>query len=446
MPVSVHLLFYFIAISISLTLLGGKTAVNTPFGKNLIGAFHDPSLVICNIDFLKKLPQRHLCNGMAEVIKSAAIANPDLFDFCATHSDAIVTDRDGIALTRILSDSISIKANVVIADPNESSLRAILNFGHSIGHALESLLSPDLLHGEAVSIGMVVEAIVSRNLGFCAVSTIQRLISCLRLYHLPTALPDSISVDEVLRRISLDKKNAGGKKRVVMICEIGSVIRDPATSEVSDNDLSLALSPRISLSPSSHIDGRITVPGSKSVSNRILCMVALSTNTVKISGLLFSHDTLFMINALRCLGVNITIGSDEMVTVVGSGGKLQPPPSSIYLGNAGTVARFLTTMVALLPAHTSVVMEGCKRMHHRPIRDLVEGCRQGGVRIDYLDRDDFLPIRVYGGGFRGGRIELSAEISSQFVSSILMIAPYASNPVILSLTSKQVITFFFNYL
>jgi len=127
--------------------VGGKTGVDTVHGKNLIGAFHQPARVYIDLAFLTTLPRRHLCNGLAEVIKAAAIWDPSLFEFLERHADGILAG-DCALLRRAVLEAVRIKAHVVTEDEREGGQREILNFGHSIGHAVEALMQPGMLHGE----------------------------------------------------------------------------------------------------------------------------------------------------------------------------------------------------------------------------------------------------------------------------------------------------------
>lgn len=151
--------------------IGGKTAIDTPTGKNLVGAIWQPQRIYIDLDFLGSLPQRELINGMAEVVKTAAISSEEEFTFLEANAEKIMVAvrgdvRQGAArfhgiehmLIRAISASARFKAHVVTEDERETGLRNLLNFGHSIGHAIEAYLTPEILHGECVAIGMVLEA------------------------------------------------------------------------------------------------------------------------------------------------------------------------------------------------------------------------------------------------------------------------------------------------
>lgn len=165
---------------------------------------------------------------------------------------------------------------------------------------------------------------------------------------------------------------------------------------------------------------KISVPGSKSYSNRALLAAALAKGTTVLTNLLLSDDTKVMIQALKDLGVKVT-QKGTTVTVKGSGGKFKKPKGKLFFGNAGTAIRFMTSALAL--QDFECVITGNPRMKNRPIRDLVNALRDGGAEIEYLGTEGYPPLLMKG-GFKGGKIKVPGEVSSQFVSSLLLISPY----------------------
>lgn len=362
-------------------------------------------------------------------------------------------------LKRIVLGSIRVKAHVVSADEREGGLRNLLNFGHSIGHAMEAILTPQLLHGECVAIGMVKEAELARYLGVLAPGAVARLTKCIASYGLPTTLHDKVvrkrsankhcPVDELISIMAIDKKNDGQKKKIVLLSGIGRTYEKKA-SVVADKDIRIILSPSVVVHPgvSSGLDVSCTPPGSKSVSNRVLVLAALGSGTCRITNLLHSDDTQFMLGAVSKLGgASFSWEDDGRVLVVsGNGGALQASPDDIYIGNAGTASRFLTSVVTLAnqSSVSSTVLTGNARMKERPIGPLVTSLKANGAEIEYLENEGCLPLRIgASGGFEGGEIELTANVSSQYVSSILMSAPYAKKPVTLRLVGGKVISQFY---
>jgi 3-dehydroquinate synthase len=196
--------------------VGGKTAINHPRGKNMIGAFHQPARVIADLDVLATLPQREIAAGLAEVIKYGPIADDAFLDWLHAHLPALVA-RDPAALAHAVKRSCEIKARVVGADERESGLRAILNFGHTFGHAIEAGLGYGAwLHGEAVGCGMVMAAELSRRLGLISAAYAARLTELIGRAGLPVRGP-ALGADRYLELMRLDKKAEAGEIRFVVI-------------------------------------------------------------------------------------------------------------------------------------------------------------------------------------------------------------------------------------
>ncbi|KAF2267163.1 Pentafunctional AroM protein [Lojkania enalia] len=461
--------------------IGGKTAIDTPAGKNLVGAFWQPERIYIDLQFLESLPKREIINGMAEVVKTAAIWNEEEFTALEGNAETILEaidkkpvdgrrNFDTIAhiLKRIVLGSVRVKAEVVSADEREGGLRNLLNFGHSIGHAMEAILTPQILHGECVAMGMVKEAELARYLGVLDPSAVARLTKCITSYQLPTSLADKVvrkrsankhcPVDELIRIMAVDKKNSGKQKKVVLLSGIGRTYEKKASS-VADRDIKLVLAPSVLVHPGIPADHAITCtpPGSKSISNRVLVLAALGSGSCRISNLLHSDDTQVMLDALaKMQGATFSWENDgKELIVVGNGGKLQATNDELYLGNAGTASRFLTSVAALAQSNgtiTSTIITGNSRMKERPIGPLVKSLRSMGIDIHYKVKEGSLPLRISAcGGFGAssgeraftGEIELAATISSQYVSSILMCAPYSKKPVTLRLVGGKPISQFY---
>ncbi|KAJ9651694.1 3-dehydroquinate dehydratase (3-dehydroquinase) [Neophaeococcomyces mojaviensis] len=449
--------------------IGGKTAIDTPLGKNLVGAIWQPQRIYIDLDFLGTLPPREVINGMAEVIKTAAISDENDFADLEENADVIMSAiraditagadrfrRIQHILKKIISASARFKAYVVTKDEREMGLRNLLNFGHSIGHAIEAFLTPQVLHGECVAIGMIKEAELARYLGVLNGVAVGRLQKCLTAYGLPTRLDDEkiqkltggkrCSVDGLLKKMGVDKKNEGAKKKVVLLSAIGRTHEEKA-SIVSDEDIRVALSPSIEITPGvpSALSVTCTPPGSKSISNRALVLAALGQGTCRVRNLLTSADTEVMLAALTRLGAATFSWEEdgEVLVVNGNGGKMRASKSELYLGNAGTAARFLTTVATLAqPSDVdTTVLTGNARMKQRPIGDLVDALLSNGAEMEYLGAPGCLPLNIIAsGGFEGGEIRLAAKVSSQYVSSLLMCAPYAKEPVTLKLVGGKPIS------
>ena len=204
--------------------VGGKTGINHPLGKNMIGAFYQPQQVVCDLDVLNTLPPREISAGLAEIIKYGPIADMPFLTWLESNLDALVA-KDPAALTHAIQRSCEIKAFVVSQDERESGLRAILNFGHTFGHAIESGLGyGEWLHGEAVGCGMVMAAHLSQRLGLVDVLFVARLTRLIERAGLPVKGPVLSATDNAGRYLDLmrlDKKSEAGEIRFVVINEPG---------------------------------------------------------------------------------------------------------------------------------------------------------------------------------------------------------------------------------
>lgn len=357
-------------------------------------------------------------------------------------------------LKRIVVESASTKAHVVSADEREGGLRNLLNFGHSIGHAFEGILTPQILHGECVAIGMVLEAVLARHLGVLDEAAVARLVKCLSSYELPTSANDSVvrrrsanrhcSVDQLLSIMNVDKKNEGKNKRIVLLSSIGRTYEQKATV-VAERDIRVVLSDAIQLMPiePKALTVNCVPPGSKSISNRALILAALGKGECRIRNLLHSDDTEVMMNSISKLkGATFTWEDDGKVLVIaGNGGKLQASEQDLYLGNAGTASRFLASVATLAEPTTQdySILTGNERMKSRPIGPLVEALSSNGATINFMEKAGSLPLKIEASnGMKGGDINLAATVSSQYVSSLLMAAPYAKKPVTIRLLGNPI--------
>ncbi|MBA4371748.1 MAG: 3-dehydroquinate synthase [Thermodesulfovibrio sp.] len=203
--------------------VGGKTGVNHPLGKNMIGTFWQPGLVWIDIATLRTLPRREFLSGLAEVIKYGVIWDQEFFCFLEQEREKILA-LDNAVLVRLISRSCEIKAEVVSKDERESGLRAILNYGHTIGHAVETATGyTRYLHGEAVAIGMMSAAVLAHLFGFIDRQTVERISALIRAYELPVVIPGEISFDVLLANMFLDKKTVSGELTFILPEKIGSV-------------------------------------------------------------------------------------------------------------------------------------------------------------------------------------------------------------------------------
>jgi 3-dehydroquinate synthetase len=209
--------------------LGGKTGFDLAEGKNLVGSFHAPQLVLADHDVLSTLPEVEFRAGLAEVVKHGVIADPELFALCAPGL-AAVRDR----LPEILRRAVSVKTRIIESDPYEVAERASLNFGHTVGHAIELVSSFCVRHGEAVAMGMVAEAKLAERLGIARKGLAGQISGALSALALPIHKPRELLRSEVIRAMRADKKKAAGVVRFALPVEIGRV---QVNVEVKDLEL-----------------------------------------------------------------------------------------------------------------------------------------------------------------------------------------------------------------
>ncbi len=211
--------------------VGGKTGVNHPLGKNMIGAFYQPRLVWTDVNTLRTLPRREFLAGMAEVIKYGVIWDEGLFRFLEDNRERILNlEKD--ALARVIKRSCEIKAEVVSKDEREGGLRAILNYGHTVGHAVETATGyTAFLHGEAVAIGMHAAAKLASSLGIMEKKDVARIRSLIDSYELPAIVPPDLDRGSLLSLMRIDKKAVAGEMKFVLPERIGSVKVQRVTDE-----------------------------------------------------------------------------------------------------------------------------------------------------------------------------------------------------------------------
>jgi 3-dehydroquinate synthase len=216
--------------------VGGKTAINHPLGKNMIGAFHQPKYVLADIDTLSTLPEREFKSGIAEIIKHACITDAEYFSWLEANMTALLA-REASALLYAIKRSIEIKADIVAKDETEQNVRAHLNFGHTFGHAIETGLGyGKWLHGEAVAAGMVAAAHLSAQLNYIDLSVVHRIKTLIQMAGLPTELPD-LPIDRYIDLMKIDKKSDAGVMKFVLLSSLG----EACVRTVKVNQAELAL-------------------------------------------------------------------------------------------------------------------------------------------------------------------------------------------------------------
>lgn len=204
--------------------VGGKTGVNHRLGKNMIGAFHQPRCVVIDTETLNTLPERELSAGLAEVVKYGLINDVEFFAWLEQHADTLMA-RDPVALSEAIERSCANKARIVAQDEKEGGVRALLNLGHTFGHAIETGMGYGVcLHGEAVAIGMVLAAEMSARLGWMTDAEVERARALLQKMQLPTQIPSELHIDNLLATMQVDKKVQDGVLRLILLKGIGQAV------------------------------------------------------------------------------------------------------------------------------------------------------------------------------------------------------------------------------
>jgi 3-dehydroquinate synthase len=218
--------------------LGGKTGIDLPQGKNLAGAFHPPALVLQDPDVLRTLPLVELRSGMGEVLKHGVISDPSLWRTCVEMGDPGEWADAWDKIADVVRRAVAVKVKVIEADPYEKGRRAVLNFGHTIGHAIETLSEYGLRHGECVAIGMVVEAQMSESLGLAKTGLTAEIADGVSIAGLPTEIPAGWNAAQILSAMKVDKKKSGGKVKFALPVQFGEVREG---MEVDDSTIEAAI-------------------------------------------------------------------------------------------------------------------------------------------------------------------------------------------------------------
>ncbi len=402
--------------------IGGKTGINNDFGKNLIGAFYNPKYILIFMDFINTLPREEVINGFAEIIKTAAINNKNLWNILIENDiDSVLNDK--LLMFKIIQITSTTKMKIVEEDAYDTAVanniqlpcpREHLNFGHTIGHIIE--YSQGLKHGYAVAIGMILESRLKENNEYLVPITIRNeIIECIRKYELPTECKN-FEISEICKYLKHDKKDG----RIVLIDEIGHSY----TKKCTLNQIIECMTIQRKLTHQ-HINEFVTYygPGSKSETNRVLILASLGRGKCIIKNALLSDDTLHMIKALQTLGIDIELQGNDIM-VVGSIGNIDfEGERTLFLGNSGTSMRFLTSLMIILNKGI-VNLTGVERMKQRPIGNLVSALKIYGINISAENNGKNPPIRVEGNtDFKSCEIFLDCSVSSQYLTGLLMVAP-----------------------
>ena len=200
--------------------IGGKTAIDLTHGKNLLGTFHQPRAVFADLALLETLPQKEFNNGLAEIIKYGVIDDENIFRMLERNMDAI-KNRDSVLLTKVVESCCRIKKSIVEIDEKEQGLRRLLNFGHTLGHAIEAVSKYAISHGEGVALGMIAAARISEKKKYLDTAQVQRIEEIILMAGLPVKTPRDFSAENIISRLAMDKKKKGDVVHFVLLKKIG---------------------------------------------------------------------------------------------------------------------------------------------------------------------------------------------------------------------------------
>ncbi len=363
--------------------VGGKTAIDLPQGKNLVGAFYQPHLVLCDIDTFDTLPEEIFCDGCGEIIKYGMIANEQLLE------DLEQPIREN--MEQIVATCVEMKRDIVAQDEYDVGVRRLLNLGHTIGHGIEAVSGYQISHGSAIAAGMVIVARAAWKKGWCERWCVDKVIALNHKYHLPTGT--SYGADELYQVMTNDKKRSGDS--ISLIVPVGrgrSEVRGIPVDMLKEI-LELGLSEVVTVKKTSHC-GMVPKLPSKSVAHRMLIAASLSKNAATCPD--FSED---VVATKRCLAA-FSLGEREF-----------------DCGESGSTFRFLLPVAGALGCEGSFLLKG--RLAQRPLTGLYEQLTLHGMK---MSPEGANPFEVKG-RLQAGVYSLPGNVSSQFVSGLLFALP-----------------------
>ncbi len=409
--------------------IGGKNGINFHDSKNIIGTIRQPEFCICNSAVLRSLPRSELSYGFSEVIKHAAIASMELFQFLEQNIEQAMTLKPEVIET-VVFESIKIKAAIVEADQFERDERRKLNFGHTIGHAIE--LIHGIPHGEAVALGMIIESRVALQLELLKKEELARLDMLLKKFGLGGEL--ELDKERILKAMRHDKKRSGDLIKMVLLEGIGRCrIESVEMSRIVDwerglparsIEVPLASSGLEARAPSQHknikiitphtIRGTIIAPPSKSMMQRAVAAASLSSGVTRIYNPSFCDDSNAALKVASALGATIT-QNDNHITIQGRSKHVE---SILNCAESGLSLRMFSAIAAL--SEVELTMTGSGSLLKRPIGMIAEPLRRLGVSVVFSNNR--LPIRIKG-PIKSGEIEIDGGVTSQFLTGLLMALP-----------------------
>ncbi len=398
--------------------VGGKTAVNIPAGKNQVGSFYQPKLVICDTNTLKSLSEELIADGVGEIAKYAVLEDKGLFDL-------LLSGEFFENIEDIIETCVKIKDEYVSMDVFDKGKRQLLNLGHTLGHVIEKESKFSLAHGKAVLIGLYYIA-----QKFAGSRDIKKILESLeqvaKKYNMPITY--NLTADELWKMAGNDKKRHGdfvtiARPYAIGDCRLENVkIGNPInfTEKIFDKAFDVEITPK-------QLSGIIDPPPSKSHLHRLLIMSAFCGAMTEVKNVTFSNDILATLKALSSLGAKFKINKNS----VQFNGLFYESSAKIDCGESGSTLRFFIPICSMLGVSTQFV--GSKRLGERGYADIIEAF---GEQIKF-DKKSGFPLNIKG-EFTGKDIYINGNISSQFVSGIMMGAIIAKKSVNIHLTSELV--------
>ena len=388
--------------------VGGKTAIDISAGKNLVGTFYQPAAVLCDTKVLSTLPDEVFHDGVAEIIKYGCIYDEALFE-------EIPKIWEPEHLLSIIKRCIEIKAEVVCQDELDKGLRMILNFGHTIGHAVEKYYHyKTYTHGQGVAIGMAFLTAISERAGLTKQGTTLRLLKLIQQFGLPVTC--NLSNQDLMEICALDKKNIGGGLNLILLSEIGHAFVHRVTNDELEQLLSLRepeLPENVALLPT-HLRGEVTIPPSKSILHRALICASLAKGSSTIRHVVFSEDIRATMECMKQFGASFEV-HDDAITVHGV--ESVPQKASFSCQESGSTLRFLIPIASAFGI--DAFFTGKNRLVTRPL-DLYESALSShGVTVQYAGQ---LPFAVKG-QLCSGVYQIKGNVSSQFITGLLFALP-----------------------
>lgn len=389
-----------------------KTGVDYKDIKNIIGVFKQPKLVLINKNYLKTLDKKEILSWYFEWLKHSIIDSKKHYDYFKTNSKTLLEDIDDKKINEILRKSISLKARIVEQDEKESWVRKFLNYGHTFWHALESVSNYQISHGVCVAYGMIFENLLSNKLLFLDKKNCQDINNFI-IRLLKDEKLKKLNFEKILEKMKSDKKNTSSK----ISFSIAKNIWDFQVVEIWEKDFSILKEVYedfyILLNKKEAIT--ITLPWSKSITNRDLILASLSKQESILESFLESDDTNYMIKALKKLWVKIERKKDKL-KIKWWVEKLEG--DKIYVWQSGTCMRFLTWL-AILNKKSHIEISWEKRLMERPIRELIKWIEDLWVKIESNKLK--APLKIYPSDIKNTKIKMNWNSSSQFFTSLLQI-------------------------